>query len=91
MLGSDTHLRAVDNPYLDEVPGCHFTLQSLIAGGGGPMMTYGMVLDVLRGLEVVLEKAERNYEAGFVVMDDRGFILGHGEVSEGGVRVDGVL
>lgn len=56
---------------------------------GRPRMTWLMVRDVFLGLQEVLERRERGFETSFVVVDEEGRSLGHGEVGEGTGREAG--
>ncbi|KAL8761318.1 MAG: hypothetical protein Q9184_002560 [Pyrenodesmia sp. 2 TL-2023] len=80
-LGSETRLRIRDNPYTYGVPGCHFMIRSKTRLGK-PTMTYWMVRNVFLALEKVLEKANRDFEASFVLTDADQVTWGHGEIWE---------
>ena len=61
--------------------GCFLKLMSTM-DREGPVMTWGMVRDILLGLREVLEKGERRFETSFVVVDEGGRSWGHGEIME---------
>ncbi|KAI4122532.1 MAG: hypothetical protein LQ338_005763 [Usnochroma carphineum] len=74
-------LRPADNPYIYQVHGCRFSMDSKTRDGR-PMMTYRMIKDVFLALEQVLENDQRFFEASFVLVDEDGVSWGHGEVVE---------
>ena len=76
----DARLRREENPFIYRTPGCYFMIRSKEIGGR-PIMTYGMLVDVFKALEELLEKNDRSFDTSFVLTDDQRISWGHGEIS----------
>ncbi|CAF9907808.1 MAG: hypothetical protein HETSPECPRED_007909 [Heterodermia speciosa] len=75
----DVRLEDTDNPYIYRVPGCYFKMESKIVEGKA-MLTYGMLVAILKALEHLLEENEQSFNTGFVLVDDEKRTWGHGEI-----------
>ncbi|KAL8832070.1 MAG: hypothetical protein Q9191_000492 [Dirinaria sp. TL-2023a] len=75
----DVRLADHDNPFVYRVPGCDFQLASSVSDGE-VKMTYGMMKEVFKALEALLERPQRFYEATFVLSDNKNHAFGHGEI-----------
>lgn len=75
----DIRLADADNPYVYNVPGCHFRMDSKVLRGRA-IMTYGMMRDVFEAFEEVLERKQRFFSTSFVLTDQDQRTWGHGEI-----------
>lgn len=68
-----------DNPFVYRVPGCDLQMASNVDDGEAKM-TYSMMREVFRALELLLEKGQRYCEVTFLLSDDKNHPFGHGEI-----------
>lgn len=75
----DVRLADFDSPFVYRVPGCDLQLASSVSDGK-VKMTYGMMKEVFKALEVLLVRPQRFFEVTFVLSDNRNHAFGHGEI-----------
>lgn len=78
--GPNARLLPRDNPFVFEVPGCYFEMNSRRARDGLPSMTWKMVRDSIMALQQVMERPQNAFEAGFFLMEEGQGNWGNGQV-----------
>ena len=75
----NVQLEDADNPFIYRVPGCYFEMASKVFDGRA-LLTYGMVNNILKALEHLLESQGQFFNTSFVLVDDQKRTWGHGGI-----------